>query len=211
MCGTSLTSVASSSSLSSTTSHPQRTSPFKSFRSLNPSGPFRPLFRGSSISQQFHVIVATSFACLAAASAKQTNRKLEDEDNEWTGEWNGEWTADQGDDYVYSCNGDNCNDDNTRSSGGMWLDDVDPLALTPDQIITYVTVGILSFMILLCCVCYPEILMVAYAKMCACCCCGRGVAKGGDYVGGKQDSDKKKKKKKKKRRSSRTRGDVELV
>lgn len=233
-----LMSSSSSVSTSSATAalHKQHsTSPFKSFRSLQPSGPFSPfLRRGGAIQSSLHVIVSISLACLYSttlSAAHKTNnnflrRKLEDEANNWTGEWNGEWTAANNDDIVYECDGDDCNDDDSsRNSGSsMWLDDGDRSALTPDQIITYVSVGILSFMVLLCCCCYPEILVMAYGKFCGRCPGAAGASnksavegdgddEGGDYVGGRQDDGGSGKKKKKKRRSSSNspRTDVELV
>lgn len=218
------------------TSSGQRASPFQSFQSMKTSGPFRPLLRGSG---QFHVIATLSIAFLAATAAaaghSPTNRKLEDESGEWTGEWNGEWQAGD-DDAAYEC-GDNCDDDQTKSDSGMWIESDVQLegmaAWTAEQIVTYVSVGMLSFMTLLCCVCYPEILIVGYSKMCGCCPgakAGTGVSRGDaaaalgdeefnrDYVGGKQGSDKKKKKKRRSSKggskSSRSRSrnkDVELV
>jgi len=168
-------------------------------------------------------MTAISFACLcslrtttAAAAAegdRPQQRQLEDE---WTGEWNGEWTA--GDDAVYEC-GDDCNDDDQKSNSGMWLDnDIDALGLSPDQIISYVSIGILVFMTLLCCMCYPEIIVVAYGKICGCCGGGGGGGAGGkgvsgngdgeeeavvqgDYVGGRQEREDKDRKKKKRRKS----------
>jgi len=101
----------------------------------------------------------------------------------------------------------------------MWLDgDSDPLAWTPDQIITYVSVGILSFMTLLCCVCYPEILVVTFRKLCGCCLGGSVAAvggagadgtdeeMGGGYVGGMQENEPKKKKKRRSRSSTKSSG-----
>ena len=212
----------SSAANTTATSYPQRLSPYKSFRSLRPSGPFSPA--------NFHIIIAcitllsTSYVTAAAKhGTRLRHRKLEDEDGggDWTGEWNGEWQAD-GDDYAYECSGDACNDDDSsRSSSGMWRDDIDPNDMSPEQIIMFVSVGILSFMTLLCCCCYPELMVMMYGKFCGCC-GGNSAAKaaensaedetGGDYVGGRQDGGGSGKKKKKKRRSSRTpRKDVELV
>lgn len=202
------------------TSRPQRPSPFQSFRSLKSTGPFNPLGSG-----QFHVIVtAISFAsAVAVATASKQHRTLEDED--WTGQWNGEWQA--ADDVTYAKNGDDDGADSSSSSyNDMWLDNPDE-TLTPEKIITYVSIGIMSFMTLLCCVCYPEIVIVGYAKMCGC--CGlRGATKDAaagdhadgehietDYVGGAQDETRKKKRRKSRTRSSsrsRTReNNVELV
>mmetsp|Transcript_28355 Transcript_28355/g.59885 ORF Transcript_28355/g.59885 Transcript_28355/m.59885 type:complete len:286 (-) Transcript_28355:176-1033(-) len=198
--------------------------PFQSFRPLRPSGPF---------------MTAISFACffcsLSIASAATTtqqqqhqhNRRLEDE---WTGEWDGEWAA-PSDDYVYECSGDNCNDDN-NGRGSEWYES-DPDAMTPEEIITYVSIGIVVFFTMLCCVCYPEIMVLAYRKVCGCLCgccgaggggaVGSGVSGGGkdenlmegDYVGGAQDSESKRKRRKSRTRSS-SRGksrerEVELV
>jgi len=207
------------------TSRPQRPSPFQSFRSPRPAGPFHPLFRGSAIA-------AICIACLcfsaSATLGRPRNRRLEDE---WTGEWNGEWTAPDGDDYEYECGDpDGCDDDSRRSSGGMWIEnDVDGVALTPDQIITYVSAGMLAFMTLLCCVCYPEIILVAYGKLCGCCPQGgRGSAAAssgggadeealeGDYVPMGEEKEVKKKKKRRKSKGSRSSSgrrsrEVELV
>mmetsp|Transcript_14099 Transcript_14099/g.34123 ORF Transcript_14099/g.34123 Transcript_14099/m.34123 type:complete len:298 (+) Transcript_14099:32-925(+) len=198
------------------TSRPQRPSPFKSFRSLNSTRPFQPLRSG-----QFRVIVtAISFASAAAvATASKQHRTLEDEED-WTGQWNGEWQA--ADDATYAKNGDD--DDGAAASSGMWLDNDDD-ELTPEKIITYVSIGILSFMTLLCCVCYPEILVVGYAKMCGCCGLpgatkdaaagdhADGEHMGTDYAGGAQDETRKKKRRKSKTRSNSKSRDktVELV
>mmetsp|Transcript_29294 Transcript_29294/g.53595 ORF Transcript_29294/g.53595 Transcript_29294/m.53595 type:complete len:305 (-) Transcript_29294:218-1132(-) len=224
------TSRAERTTLGITTSRPQRHSPFESFSSSKLLGPFHPLSRGG-IAAQIHLITALSFACLnflhtASATAatlersleqqqQQQHRRLEEEEEEWTGEWNGEWTAPQDDAYVYEC-GDNCDDDTASSkASSMWLDG-DPLAWTEDKIITYVSVGILSFMTLLCCVCYPEILVVTFRKLCGCCLGGSAAAAGGagadgmdeemgrDYVGGKQEKELKKKKKRRSRSSSKS-------
>eukprot|EP00580_Thalassiosira_gravida_P001508 CAMPEP_0201603664 /NCGR_PEP_ID=MMETSP0492-20130828/4041_1 /ASSEMBLY_ACC=CAM_ASM_000837 /TAXON_ID=420259 /ORGANISM="Thalassiosira gravida, Strain GMp14c1" /LENGTH=300 /DNA_ID=CAMNT_0048067493 /DNA_START=569 /DNA_END=1471 /DNA_ORIENTATION=- len=241
------TSRAERTTLDITTSRPQRYSPFESFSSSKTSGPFHPLSRGN-IAAQIHLVTAISFACLhflhtASATAATLEHSLEQQqqqqqqhrrlEEEWTGEWNGEWTASQDDDYVYEC-GENCNDDNASSkadSGSMWLDS-DPLAWTPDQVITYVSVGLLSFMTLLCCVCYPEILVVTFRKLCGCCLGGSAAAAGGagadgtdeatggDYVGGKLEKSPKKKKRRSRSstKSSRSRSrskskskDIELV
>lgn len=157
-------------------------------------------------------------AVAAAAAAPSSLRRLEDE---WTGQWNGEWTAPT-DDYVYECNDDNCDGEKSSSSsggGGMWIDG-DPEEYTPEQIITYVSIGILSFMTLLCCFCYPEIIVVGCGKMCGCC-PGANKGKpsageedddlGGDYVGGAQGGKTKKKRRKSSKSSSSRIKDVELV
>lgn len=216
-----------------TSSRPQRPSPFRSFRSLKSTGPFNPLGMGMMNGGQLHIIAAISLAAVASASEiSQHHRRLEDAESEWTGEWNGEWQAAENDDINYECAGDNCNDDDTRAETGMWLDSADETSiLTPEQIITYVSVGLICFMTLLCCVCYPEILVVGYAKMCGCCGLGPGVKaasgaggvdemdaeNGGEYMGGRQEEKKKKRRKSKSRdrSSSRTKErssrDVELV
>ena len=206
--------------------------PFRSFNSLVSKGPFQ--------KAQFHVITALSVlyvASSATVATAQHHRKLEDEANnndgggeEWNGEWNGEWTAN--DDASYECNDPNGCDSssssssNSAESNNMWLDNGDMLG--PEQIITFVSLGILAFMTLLCCVCYPEILTIGCQKLCSCCMGGGGnkdksvvvdeeLEGGGDYV--RQDTEGSgKKKKKKKRTSSRSRSgsrsrrkDVELV
>lgn len=213
--------------------------PFRSFNSLVSKGPFQ--------KAQFHVITALSLLYVASsatattvATAQQERRKLEDEANnnndgggeEWNGEWNGEWTAN--DDASYECNDPNGCDyssgsssSSSSNSNSMWLDNGDTLG--PEQIITFVSLGILAFMTLLCCVCYPEILTIGCQKLCSCCCMGGNKDKsalgppgvdeelegGGDYV--RQDTEGSGKKKKK-RTSSRSRSasrsrrkDVELV
>ena len=219
--------------------------PFQSFKSLSSNGPFQ--------KAQFHIITTTlSLICCCvylistvSASNIEQQRRLDEEDNDdgWTGEWNGEWTAN--DDVSYICNDDNgCI--STKASGGsdssnsnsMWLDgDASEGSITPDQIILGVSLGLITFMTLLCCFCYPELLMLGYNKIC----CGKGNNKGvddvdgeggnlgGDYVREEDDVEGGKKKKKKKRMSrkssSRSRsgsrskrsssrkrmGDVELV
>ena len=179
---------------------------------------------------------ATITAIAAANGVQQQRRKLEDNgDDYWTGEWDGSWTAATDYATAYQCDGDDCNDDASRAHDDMWIDNDQSISwATPDEIITYVSIGILGFMTLLCCVCYPEILMFGWNKMCGCCVRGGGAAKGtgvsaaavgndevegGDYVGGRQEEEDEGKKKKKKRssrsrsgsRKGSRRSDVELV
>lgn len=112
----------------------------------------------------------------------QQHRSL---DQEFTGEWNGQWYAD-GSSSNYGCNGDNCNDDDGTGSNsknrstGMWIDNVNPDSLTPEQIIAYVSLGLLAFMIMLfCCVCYPELVLMGMKKLfCGCCGLGGGADSG---------------------------------
>ncbi|KAL7547882.1 hypothetical protein ACHAWF_011149 [Thalassiosira exigua] len=202
---------------SSPSSRLRRASP-PSFQPLENRGNFRPLVRGSAGWR--HAVAATYlFACLlstASAARQRTHRNLEDEG--WTGEWNGEWTANENEDGTsYSC-GDNCNDD-YYSTGDSIETELDIFGLGPEQIITYVSVGILSFMTLLCCLCYPEILVVGCTKMCGYCSRAKGetgVSGGGTgeenlesgYVGGMQNGEEKRKKK---RMKSPKTMDVELV
>lgn len=101
---------------------------------------------------------------------------------------------------------------------------MNPDSLTPEQIITYVSLGLLVFMTLLfCCVCYPELVLMGLKKLfCGCCGLGGGgdakvsadenLAEGADYV--RQDEKKVKKKSKspnKSKSKSKSSKDVELV
>lgn len=162
---------------------------------------------------------------------RHQRRSLE---QEFTGEWNGQWYAD-GSTSNYGCNGNNCNDDDgtgssskSRSSG-MWIDNVNPDSLTPEQIITYVSLGLLAFMTMLfCCVCYPELVLMGMKKLfCGCCGLGgkgtaaagggvddEGLEGGADYV--RQDDKRVKRKSKstptsKSKSKSKSSKDVELV
>lgn len=195
--------------------------PFQSLTKLSTKGPFQKL--------QFHILTIISVICcllsstVSATTTTNTNtqyqyhlrRHLEDNnsgDNEndgWTGEWNGEWTAT--DDMSFVCDDDGgckqskpSGSDSSGSSNSMWYDNGD--LLTPEQIVTYVSLGALTFMTLLCCLCYPEIITMGCNK-----CLGRSntrtvdedIEGGGDYVGGKlEDEGKKKKKKSRRSRSS---------
>lgn len=156
---------------------------------------------------------------------QHNHRSLE---SEFTGEWNGQWYANGGSSN-YGCNGGNCNDDDGTGSSsstktqntGMWIDNVNPDSLTPEQIITYVSLGLLAFMTLLfCCVCYPELVLMGLKKLfCGCCGLGGGrdtkvsadenLAEGADYV--RQDEKKVKKKKSPSKSKSKSSKDVELV
>ena len=108
-------------------------------------------------------------------------------DNDFTGQWNGQWHADSSS-YDADCTGSSCNDD-----GSGWLDAADPEALTPEQIVTYASLGLLVFMTLLCLVCYPEIISVpSRALLNGCCSCNdpslaHGADAGGDFVGGRDE------------------------
>jgi len=156
---------------SSTNMQQQYKRPFQSLTKLSTNGPYQKL--------QFHIIatILSVIHCLLSTtvSAATTNtqyqyqylRHLEDNnsgDNNndgWTGEWNGEWTAT--DDMSFECDDDGgckqtkpSGSDSSGSSNSMWYDNGD--LLTPEQIITYVSLGALTFMTLLCCLCYPEII-----------------------------------------------------
>jgi len=145
--------------------------PFQSLTKLSTNGPFQKL--------QFHILTTLSVIyCLLSStvSATTTNtqyqyhlrRHLEDNnsgDNENDG-WTGEWTAT--DDMSFECDDDGgckqtkpSGSDSNSSSNSMWYDNGD--LLTPEQIITYVSLGALTFMTLLCCLCYPEIITGKYA------------------------------------------------
>lgn len=194
------------------------------FRSLHLSvQPPRGRGLGQGNAKQFIAVI--SFICIcslrAATAAEARPRQLEDE---WNGEWDGQWTANEEDDYVYDCD-ENCQENKAsgkKNDDDMWYAS-DELALTPDQIITYVTLGILGFMTLLCCVCYPEILVVPCGKLCGYCCGagGEGVNSIGgleegadmdsDYVGGKQRTDTKKRRKSKSSSRTKSSRGVELV
>merc|ERR1719356_474043 len=156
----------------------------------------------------FSIMIAISSCTnLICAASSLSMRRLEDEDGDdggFLGYWNGIWRA--SDDQVYECVGENCNDDDL---GGSWLVD-NPSDLTENEIITYVSVGIVVFMALLCCFCYPEILILTFNRMCGCC-CPRGdqnaVSGGGresDYVGGQQER-RRRRSRSGSRRSSRSR------
>ena len=110
----------------------------------------------------------------------------------------------------------------------MWIDNVNPDSLTPEQIITYVSLGLLTFMVMLfCCVCYPELVFMGLKKL-FCGCCGLGDGKrgsagagtdegldGADYV--RQNDTKVKRKSKsstsdaRKSKSKSSTKDVEIV
>jgi len=151
----------------------------------------------------FAVSSCTNLICAASSSM----RRLADDD-EWTGEWDGEWEAND-DEQAYECEGDNCNVN--VSNRDEWLDDdSDTLGLTENEIITAVSVGIVVFMALLCCFCYPEILILTINRMCGCC-CPRGDRSGvsgegreSDYVGGKQEK-RRRRGSKSRRKSTRSR------
>jgi hypothetical protein len=122
----------------------------------------------------------TTASAVAVEMLSARHRHL---DNDFTGQWNGQWHADSSS-YNADCTGSSCNDD-----GSGWLDTADPEALTPEQIITYVSLGILGFMTLLCLVCYPEIISVPSRALLKWCCndssLANGADAGGDFVGGR--------------------------
>ncbi|ACI64386.1 predicted protein [Thalassiosira pseudonana CCMP1335] len=131
---------------------------------------------------------------------------------DFSGEWNGEWTA--GSDDTLSSN--YYDDDTSGGTYSMWRDDDQVDAMSPEKLITVTSIGIGVFMMLLCCVCYPEILAVCFRK-----CTGgvferRSEAAGGEYVGGKQVKEKKKRRSKSRgskgsSRGSKTEKEMELV
>ena len=96
--------------------------------------------------------------------------------------------------------------------------------MSENEIITAVSVGMVVFMALLCCFCYPEILILGFNKLCCCCCPRRDPVsgEGQDYIGGQQ-SDKRRRRSRtsrtsrsrssgrRSRSSSRRNKDVELV
>jgi hypothetical protein len=197
--------------------HPRQSSSIKSFRFLR-----RHTFAGCRSHDNIAAIVSplaclscclTSVAAVAAAASASVimdagdirqrrhplHRRLGNDDG-FTGKWDGQWTASSS--AEYGCDGSNCNDDDGRSEG--WIDNVDPEALTPEQIVTYVSLGILGFMTLLCLVCYPEIIAVPCKSLRDWCFSplmrevdgGGGVGKGGgggldgvDYVGGRAEAE----------------------
>jgi len=175
--------------------------PFQSLTKLSTNGPYQKL--------QFHIIatILSVIHCLLSTtvSAATTNtnqyqyhlrRHLEDNnsgDNNndgWTGEWNGEWTAT--DDMSFECDDDGgckqtkpSGSDSNSSSNSMWYDNGD--LLTPEQIITYVSLGALTFMTLLCCLCYPEIItgksaLVLFYHVHVCCVFNHGLGGVGRFV-----------------------------
>merc|ERR1719291_902670 len=170
-----------------------------------------PTFGSLSRDNILIVILCVISSCtnlLICAASSLSMRHLEDEDGDdggWKGYWDGKWKA--SDDQTYECDGDNCNDGN--SSDG-WVENPSDMGLTENEIITYVSVGIVVFMALLCCFCYPEILILTFNRMCGCC-CPRGdqnaVSGGGresDYVGGQQER-RRRRSRSGSRRSSRSR------
>ncbi|EJK77062.1 hypothetical protein THAOC_01129 [Thalassiosira oceanica] len=153
---------------------------------------------------------------LAHGATQHVRRKLED--SGFSGEWDGSWEAASNDDVAYDCDGDSCNDGGTTRSG--WNDDGLELQMSENEIITAVSVGIAAFMALLCCFCYPEILVLSCNKLCCCCCPRRDPASGEGqvYIGGKQSDKRRRRSKTSRSRSSGKRAsssskqkDVELV
>jgi hypothetical protein len=129
-------------------------------------------------------------------------RRLGNDDG-FSGKWDGQWTVSSSNEY--DCKS-NCNDDNARVEG--WIDDVDPDALTSEQIVTYVGLGILGFMTMLCLVCYPEIISVPCISLRDWCFSPKSLVDGaidvggdgGEYVGGRAETETPTRKKRKSRR-----------
>ncbi|KAL3783948.1 hypothetical protein ACHAW5_010462 [Stephanodiscus triporus] len=146
------------------------------------------------------VAAATTVTSTVAGEHRHPRRGLEGDDG-FSGKWDGQWQADSNE-YYRDCIGDECPDDDSAREG--WFDSVDSNSLTPEQIVTYVTLGILGFMTLLCLVCYPEIVSVPCMALRDTCCSllsgSSGIDGGsdGDYVGGRELETPRSKKKKKK-------------
>ncbi len=132
---------------------------------------------------------------MAAGEQRHPHRRLSSDDG-FSGQWDGQWKAASSAEEYYG----DLNDD---GEGNEWLDTAGPDSLTPEQIVTYVGLGILGFMALLCFASYPEVVAVPCRSLRDWCFSRSSLVNGalemncgsdGDYVGGRAKTKKKKKK-----------------
>ena len=137
---------------------------------------------------------------MAVGKKRHTLRRLGNDDD-FSGEWDGQWEASSSEEEYYR-------DFNDDGRGEEWLDSADPDSLTPEQIVTYVSLGLLGFMTLLCLACHPEVVSVPCGALRDWCFSRSSLVGGvlemnggidGDYVGGRAAETPTKKKKKKKK------------
>jgi hypothetical protein len=170
------------------------------------------------------ISLSTSFAS-AASTTTSSSSFLQHRNLDFNTYWNGEWKADSSGNKNYACT--DCDDDgassgsNSGARSDMWYDDnVQSFQTQQYVIIRNASLGLLALLILSCCMCYPEILILAWNKITCCCPSKEEIDEnvdggGGDYVGGKMSSgtNLKKKRSKKKEQASglAPNSDVELV
>ena len=141
---------------------------------------------------------------MAVVKQRHTLRRLGSDDG-FSGNWDGQWeAASSSEEYEYY------RDLNDDGGGNQWLDSADSDSLTPEQIVTYVSLGLLGFMTLLCLACHPEVVSVPCRALRDWCFSRSSLVGGALEMNGGMDSDyaggrvvetpmKKKKKKKKKK------------
>lgn len=148
---------------------------------------------------------------MTVGKKRHTLRRLGNDDG-FSGEWDGQWEASSSSEEYYR-------DFNDDGRGDEWLDSADPDSLTPEQIVTYVSLGLLGFMTLLCLACHPEVVSMPCGALRDWCfsrtsLVGDVLQKNGgidgDYVGGRAAETPTKKKKKKKEEVSSSDGGLEL-
>ena len=139
--------------------------------------------------------------------------------------WDGEWQADNTNSYT--CN-NNCDDDdrfNTNYKSDVYIDDnIQQFYLAEQTIIRNVSIALMILLMISCCICYPECIVLGCGKLKSWMMGENGKevdtmenngGGGGDYV--EMGSKKMKKKRSKKKESSSIEGglaanaDVELV
>lgn len=140
--------------------------------------------------------------------------------------WNGEWEADSSGNYeCQDCDDAQLNNGNTQNQpSDMWVDDNIQQFMSEEYlIIRNVSLGLLGLLLLSCCMCYPECLIITVTsvwKKVNCCCPKKeeeDEGGGGEYVGGKMTLSGGKKMKKKRSKNKEVvaglapNSDVELV
>ncbi len=145
---------------------------------------------------------------MAVGKQRHNLRRLGNDDG-FSGEWDGQWEATSSEEEYYR----DLNDD---GRGDEWLDSADPDSLTPEQIVTYVSLGLLGFMTLLCLACHPEVVSVPCGALRDWCFSRSPLVGGalemnggidGDYVGGRAAETPMKKKTKMKEEEQSRSGD----
>eukprot|EP00984_Skeletonema_dohrnii_P026821 scaffold16240_cov116-Skeletonema_dohrnii-CCMP3373.AAC.5 len=146
------------------------------------------------------ITLSTHLTTASSSFLRQYHRHLD-----FNSYWNGEWEASTSGNYeCQDCDDAQLNNSNNNQPSDMWVDDNIQQFMSEEYlIIRNVSLGLLGLLLLSCCMCYPECLIITVTsvwKKVNCCCPQKEEEEedgGGEYVGGKMTSSGGRKMKKK--------------
>ena len=157
----------------------------------------------------FLLVVANTISSATATTTTNFLRQHQQHRNlDFNSYWDGEWQADNTNSYT--CN--NCDDDDDRSNynykSDVYIDDnIQQFKMAEQEIIRNVSIALMILLMLSCCICYPECIVLGYGKVKSWMMGENGKEMdtnggGGDYVEMGSSAGRKMKKKRSKKKES---------